>query len=345
MALLALRSCFRKEKDMGRIFLFNDSHGNPKMVEKVVGLIDDMWPGDIVIANGDIAGSRGPKMNELARIYYNVRRAEKDESVLHEAVRKLTGEQICIPHEWIYDATHFGMFRALLAERNTKFRELIDSEITCAIDETLTPLGAAAKKRGVTIYYLPGNGELVPFDVDTSDIKVERTVDPDDFYYNKLARAGRFASDGIQFVPGAKLLPRYSGNILLLSTYLLDKDRKDIAMALGSVGAFGRERVEISKVVVHYPPMIAPLGKSFPFWKYGEVDERRIGALGNILGRLKLRDGAKIFFGHIHLGATDQKMDFYPQFMGWNKTICLDPSRLSVTAKCIWVKPGEIVQI
>lgn len=330
---------------MSRTFVFNDLHGNSQMAKKVVGLIDDMWPGDVVIANGDIAGSRGPKMNELARIYYNVRRAEETESALREAVWKLTGEQICIPHEWIYDATHFGMFRALLAERNTKFRELIDSEIACAINETLTPLGAAAKKRGVTIYYLPGNGELVPFDVDTSNIKVERTVDPENFYYNKLAREGRFASDGVRFVPGVKLLPRCSGNILLLSTYLLDKDQKDIAMALRSVEAFSRERVEISKVVVHYPPMIAPLGKSFPFWKSGEVDERRIGVLGNILGRLKLRDGAKIFFGHIHLGATDQKMDFYPQFMGWNKTIDLEFSPLSVTAQCIWVKPGEMIQI
>ena len=330
---------------MGSIFLLNDLHGNSQMVEKIAGLIDDMYPGDIVIANGDIAGSRGPKMNKLARIYYKVRRAEEVESALHEAVRELTGEQICIPHEWIYDATHFGMFRALLAERNTKFRELIDSEITCAIDETLTPLGAAAKKRGVTIYYLPGNGELVPFDVDTSNIKVERTVDPEDFYYNKLARVGRFASDGIQFVPGVKLLSRGSGNILLLSTYLLDKDQKDIAKALMSVGAFGRERVEISKVVVHYPPMIAPLGKTFPFWKYGEVDERRIGALGDILGRLKLRYGAEIYFGHIHLDATDQKMDFYTQFMGWNKTIDLEFSPLSVTAQCIWVKPGEMIQI
>ena len=330
---------------MSRIFVFNDPHGNSQMVKKVAGLIDNMWPGDIVIANGDIAGSRGPKMNELARIYYNVRRAEKDESVLREAVWKLTGEQICIPREWIYDATHFGMFRALLAERNAKFRELIDSEITCAIDETLKPLGAAAKKRGVTIYYLPGNGELVPFDVDTSDIKVERTVDPEDFYYSKLARVGRFASDGIQFVPGVKLLPRHSGNILLLSTYLLNQDQKDIAMALRSVGAFGPERAEISKVVVHYPPMIAPLGKSFPFWKYGEVDERRIGALGGILGRLKLCYGAEIYFGHIHLDATDQKMDFYPQFLGWNKAIDLEPSRLSVTVKCIWVKPGEMIQI
>lgn len=330
---------------MGRIFLFNDLHGNSQMVKKVAGLIDDMRPGDIVIANGDIAGSRGPKMNKLARIYYNVRRAEETELALHEAVWELTGEQICIPHEWIYDAAHFGIFRALLAERNAKFRELISSEIVDAINETLAPLGAAAKECGATIYYISGNGELVPFDFDTSnDITVEKTISPEGYYYNKLAQAGHFDSVGIQFVPGAKLMPHPDGYVLLLSTYLLDKDESSIKMELESVGAFGHEKVEIAKVIVHYPPMVAPLGNSFQFWNRGEVDVRRINALGEILGWLRLRHGAELYFGHIHLGAGDQRMNQYPPFMGWNKTIYSEDND-PATIKCIWVKPGEVIQI
>ena len=328
------------------MYVLNDFHGNSKLTEDAIRLIREIVkPGDVIIANGDIAGSRGPLMNNLADIYYRVIRSEIDESALYEEVWRLVGERISIPREWVREAAHFGIFRALLAERNAKFRELVSSEIVNAINETLAPLGAAAKECGATIYYLSGNGELVPFDFDTSnDISVEKTISPEGYYYNKLARAGHFDSFGIQFVPGAKLLPHPDGYVLLLSTYLLDKDESSIKMELESVGAFGREKVEIAKVIVHYPPMVAPLGASFGFWKCKEVDKRRIEALDNMLGLLQLRSGAELYFGHIHLGAGDQRMNQYPPFMGWNKTV--GPKGCAqVTIKCIWVKPGEMIQI
>ena len=115
-------------------------------------------------------------------------------------------------------------------------------------------------------------------------------------------------------------------------------------MELESVGVFGQENVAVAKVIVHYPPMMAPLGNSFQFWNRGEVDVRRINALGEILGWLRLCHGAELYFGHIHLGAGDQRMDQYPPFMGWNKTIYSEDND-PVTIKCIWVKPGEIIQI
>lgn len=328
------------------IYVLNDFHGNSKLTEDAIRLIRELVkPGDVIIANGDIAGSRGPLMNNLADIYYRVIRSEIDESALYEEVWRLVGERISIPREWVREAAHFGIFRALLAERNAKFRELVSSEIVYAINETLAPLGAAVKECGATIYYLSGNGELVPFDFDTSnDITVEKTISPEDYYYNKLARAGYFDSFGIQFVPGAKLLPHPDGYVLLLSTYLLDKDESSIKMELESVGAFGHEKVEIAKVIVHYPPMIAPLVDSFPFWKYGEVDVRRIEKLDNTLGLLQLRSGAEIYFGHIHLRAGDRRMDQYDPLMEWNKTV--GPKGCAqVGVKCIWVKPGAMVQI
>lgn len=328
------------------IYVLNDFHGNSKLTEDAIRLIHEIVkPGDVIIANGDIAGSRGPLMNNLADIYYRVIRSEIDESALYEEIWRLVGERISIPREWVREAAHFGIFRALLAEHNARFRELVSSEIVYAIDETLAPLGAAAKECGATIYYLSGNGELVPFDFDTSNgISVEKTINPEDYYYNKLARAGHFDSSGIQFVPGAKLLSHPDGNVLLLSTYLLDKDESSIKMELESVGAFGREKVEIAKVIVHYPPMIAPLGATFGFWKCKKVDKRRIEALDNTLGLLQLRSGAELYFGHIHLGAGDQRMDQYPPFMGWNKAV--GPKGCAkVTIKCIWAKPGKIVQV
>ena len=327
------------------IYVLNDFHGNGKLTEDAIRLMREIVkPGDVIIANGDVAGSRGPLMNNLARTFYEVRRMRADELTLHKEVWRLTGEHFVIPDEWVYKTTHFGMFRALLAKRSEKFGEMICLEVDAAIDETLIPLGEVAMECGASFFCLPGNGEMVPFDLDTANINVERTIDSEDFFYVREANAGRFASAGIQFVPGAKLLHHPDGNVLLLSTYLLDKDESSIKMELESVGVFGRESVAVAKVIVHYPPMMAPLGNSFQFWNRGEVDVRRINALGEILGWLRLCHGAELYFGHIHLGAGDQRMDQYPPFMGWNKTIYSEDND-PVTIKCIWVKPGAMVQI
>ena len=311
------------------VYIANDLHGVDALISNVVAEISKMNEGDILIINGDGAGARGPIMNNVVRLYYEVRRGEINKEALFDAVKDIIGEEPDIPQDWIYYSAHAGIFRKLLSDKYPKFAQCMREELNSVIEETLSQLSEAASKQGVKVIYSPGNGEIVPDDFIIDDIAVEKTVTPDERYYAKLARSGFFEKYDIEYVPYAKAL---SNDSLVIGANLLDLSYADAIAKLVELGI----ALPVTNVIVHYPPTIAPIGRSFSFWSPNRSDIERIGALEKILQAVLDDDkNANIFFGHIHLGAKDERMNSLPSSMGFSLP----------NYRATWVKPGSVIII
>lgn len=310
-------------------YIVNDLHGSKTLIDGLVKEINRFTPDDTLIINGDGAGARGPRMNNLVKIFYEVRRGETDEAELFSAVQEIIGEKPEIEKAWIYDTVHAGLFRKLLADRYEKFADCLRQELLDVLDETLRPISEAAKAHQVRVLYLPGNGEITPDDFSTADISTEIATDPENRFYQKIASGGYFKNFGIEYVPYATEL---ENGAILLSTNLLDLDE---TAALKILEKKGLLRAKFSKVIVHYPPAISPIGGAFSFWTPNKMDIKRSDALHNLLGHLDLTGNAQIYFGHIHLGSNDARMAPYPSTMGFRVK----------EYQCTWVKPGTVLRI
>lgn len=309
-------------------YIVNDLHGNYDLIQQTVDAIMNMAKGDRLIINGDGAGARGPRMNRIVKIFYEVRRGETDISELLSALSEIIGEIPDIPKEWVFESVHAGVFRKLMAEHFAKFNKCMEEELLAVIEETVKPLSEAAKDK-VKIYYLPGNGEMVPNDFSTKDITVEKALPPEQRFYTKLAKDGYFEKYGIHYIGYVSHCVK--SKMALISTNLLDLNPKEAVIMLQTCGLL---KNKLKTVIVHYPPTISPLGSAFGFWTPNKVDVKRIDNLQKILDELQLKD-AKIYFGHIHLGANDPRMDAYPSTMGF----------VGSGFNYTWVKPGAVIKI
>ena len=313
------------------LYVVNDIHGAKKLLEHTLQSMSKMNAGDVLVINGDGAGARGPIMNQIVKIFYEVRRGETAMSALYDEIENVIHERPEIPKEWIYDSVHAGVFRKLMALRYPLFDACMKKEAKEVLEETLLPLSKVAKEKdSIQIVYLPGNGEIVPDDFVVYDITVEKTVTPDKRFYQQLDDDGYFLEFGVHYVKYVRVLPN---GVLLLSTHLLDLPEESIDLLLKGQGAFDKK---FSKVLVHYPPAIAPVGGAFDFWTPNKTDISRTEAVGKIMAKLQLTDDAMVYFGHIHLGANDARMDRYPSSMTF---------LTSGFSGCVWVKPGTVMKL
>ena len=313
-------------------YVVNDLHGAANLIKLTLGAMDEMERGSTLIINGDGAGARGPVMNKIVKIFYEVRRGETDESVLRDTIEKEIGIPcVDIPSAWIYRSVHAGVFRKLMAERYPEtFGRVMRLEAKQVLLDTLVPLSRKAKERGIKLVYLPGNGEIVPDDFDVSDITTEKTVAPEERYYQKLYKDGTFGQFDVTYMPYIDLLDE---DTLLISTHFLDLSYDEMEMFFRRLDLHNSK---ISKVVVHYPPNVAPMGRAFEFWTPNKTDLERIDAVLHILDELDVSSLALVYFGHIHLDANDERMDKYPAVMTF---------RTAAFNYCNWVKPGIPHQI
>lgn len=314
------------------IFTVSDLHGNARLIRKTVESIKRMENGDTLIINGDGAGSRGPSMNKLVKIFYEVRRGETDFEVLVMELERIIGTKMDLPKDWVFNSVHAGIFRALLANHYDAFRHLAEAEVFETLDETLGPISEAANSREVRVFYVPGNGEMTPSDFLTEDISREKALQPEQRFYQRIAREGYFIRLGIEYVPYAYLV---GGNVALIGTNLLDLDAECVGSVMMNSGLLNND---METVIVHYPPAVSPTGKYFDFWNPNSTDVARIDALDRILMRMKTQKSTKLFFGHIHLNANDPRMERYPATIGVGK---IGKANLN----SIWVKPGEVIRI
>ena len=174
------------------MYIVNDLHGDPGLVEQTAKAIGELPRGETLVLNGDCVGSRGPVMNRIARLYYEVRRGETPEKALLNAVAEVIGREPKIPPWWIKESVHSGVFLKLVANRYKAFHDLAMREQFNVLCTTLQPLSMAAQYNDVKLIYLPGNGEIVLDDIITKDITRDRTVELGDRYYQLMARRGCF---------------------------------------------------------------------------------------------------------------------------------------------------------
>ena len=214
-----------------------------------------------------------------------------------------------------------------MAERYEKFRQCTEAEVITVLEGVLQSLSQAANGK-VRILYVPGNGEILPGDFSVNDISIEQALPPEERFYQKIAREGFFGHFGIEYIPYAYNLD----GIALLSTNLLDLGLKEAINILEKCKI--PTGTELRAVVVHYPPAISPIGRTFSFWNPNKVDVLRIDALSKILKELRLQR-TTIFFGHIHLDPDDPRMASYPPIMGFKIN----------EGNAFWVKPGELTEI
>ncbi len=311
------------------LYVVNDLHGAKNLVDQTLEEMDLLDPGSTLIINGDGAGARGPIMNQIVKIFYEVRRGETDMDVLMEALKDVIWVWPAIEPELVFQSVHAGVFRKVMANRFTRFENLMHRETKEVLEATLKPLSAKAQEKGIKIVYLPGNGEIVTDDFVVDDITVERTVQPEDRFYQKLHRDGFFERLGIEYVPYATVID----DTLLISTNLLDMPFSNQEMIMENLVPDWRS---IANVVVHYPPAVAPIGRAFEFWHPNISDLKRTESLADVLDLGDISSLAKVFFGHVHLGPNDERMKRYPRVMGF---------RTSNFDYCYWVKPGCIVKI
>ncbi len=105
------------------MYVVNDLHGAPALIDKTARAIKGLKFDDVLVVNGDGAGSRGSIMNGIVKIYYEVRRGETEWRVLLDSIAEVIGETPIIPQEWVYETVHAGIFRKLLAERYARFAD------------------------------------------------------------------------------------------------------------------------------------------------------------------------------------------------------------------------------
>ncbi len=311
------------------LYVVNDLHGAKNLVDQTLDEMDLLNPGSVLIINGDGAGARGPIMNQIVKVFYEVRRGETDMDALESTIKDAIGVWPWIEPQLVYQSVHAGVFRKVMASRFTAFENLMRKETKEVLDVTLKPLSAKAQDKGIRLVYLAGNGEIVPDDFVVDDITVETTVWPEDRFYQKLHRDGFFAQYGVEYVPYATVID----DTLLISTNLLDMPYSNQESIIEDVM---RGQKNIANVVVHYPPAVAPIGRAFEFWNPNMSDLKRTESLATMLDMADVSSLAKIFFGHIHLGPNDERMKQYPRVMGF---------RTNNFDYCYWVKPGCIVKI
>ena len=80
--------------------IINDVHANEKLLEELWET--DFQPGDILVLNGDIAGSRGPRLNEIVRVYYEVRRGESDNKSLETIIGSIVSRNLTLSDELVF---------------------------------------------------------------------------------------------------------------------------------------------------------------------------------------------------------------------------------------------------
>lgn len=307
------------------IYVVNDMHGNKRIVNGVVSQMQGLHPDDTLIINGDGAGARGPIMNNLVKIFYEVRRKETPKQALLSAIQDIIGEKPKIPDSWIYETVHAGLFRKLMAEKYKAFNGVMEKEIFEALEVTIRPISEVARQRGARVVYLPGNGEIAPTDFSTEDFTKEVTVAPEQRLFNRIARGGYFEQFGIEYIFYATAID----DALLLSTHLLDLDPDAALEQLKAAEALNRT---FRKVIVHYPLEIEEPRQYFNFWTPCKTDIQRSRAIQDIVKRLSLQK-SEVYFGHIHLGGDDPRMNLYPLVKRFN------------TSNSTWVKPGIIIGI
>ena len=304
--------------------IINDIHANEKLLEELWET--DFQPGDILVLNGDISGSRGPRLSEVVKVYYEVRRGESDKKVLETIVGLIVSRDLGLSDELVFKSIHSGTFQKALADKYKSFRNVIEKElrqnlsILEKICEYVIPLG-------VEVFYLSGNGEITALDFDvTGGVDKEVTVSPLERHYNQLALRGVFGEMGLFYANYPRLINE--------DTLVLPIDYVDIWLSENAQSVFDVKRVR--KVITHYPPYDETMLRVFENvmnYEENSLGQARMKAVREILD--KCPNLKMVIFGHVHRGTSKEEVAKLPLSMEFEMK----------QYRCIWNRPGHVYEL
>ena len=302
-----------------KVGVCNDIHSADFLLGEVLCGLQNLSSGDCLIINGDLA-SRGMITNPIVALYYKVKRDEADIMELIELLHKY--DESIILGDLVEESIHSGTFLSELAYQSHPFKQIMEDEIQYNL-KFMKIIGCFANLRGVTVYYLPGNGEVFPLDYDTSEgVDKELLVPEDQRVINRLQRSGVFGEYHVKYID-FPLIIRH--RLALLPLNVIDSD--------DCLDVSESDSRHVTHVVVHYPPAADSMTEFF-----NRIFGYRPNALENhrrnvVSHRLNRFDNANhIYCGHIHTGADEQRSMALPV----SATFEVDGRTVH------WVKPGHL---
>ena len=258
--------------------------------------------GDILIANGDFLGGRGPITNKIVKVFYEVKRGETSKYELQEIFSAVLKTPVFIEDDLVFRAIHSGTFLAEMCRRFDGFNTIVEDETRhniAQLDKISKKIGA----QGGRLVYLPGNGEITISDFDvTSGVDGEKTLPPSERLFNRLAEEKVFSAYGTEYVNQPQVI---QDNTLLIPIDFLDQ------WIDGKTAIPNAEN--IVNLIVHYPPFNPKITdcfyKLFGF-KTNEMDILRMNAVSGIIKCLPNLD--IVVFGHIHPGINKESIEKLP---------------------------------
>ncbi len=300
--------------------VFNDVHADPDLMKRIASL--KVNPGDILVANGDFLGSRGPITNEIVKIFYEVKRGETTKYELQRIFSTVLGKTVFIEESLITKAIHSGTFLAEMCRRHSKFKVIVEDEVRQNLVD-LDRISGKVRAQGGTLIYLPGNCEITISDFDVRNgVNGEKVLPPKERFFNQLAAENAFSSHGTEYVNQPRLIGE--------STLLVPIDFIDEWVE----GAKTLSQVEsITSLIVHYPPyspnVISCFNKLFGY-EPNIMDNLRMYAVSEIIDELPNLE--LIVFGHIHPGISQEAIEKLPTSVIFREKGC----------RLVWNCPGNV---
>lgn len=298
--------------------VFNDIHADPDLTKRILSL--KVSEGDIIVANGDFVGSRGPIANQIVKVYYEVKRGEASKYELEKLFSALIGVPVFIEDDLIFHSVHSGTFLAEMCRRYDKFQAIIEDETLHNLAE-LDRVSKRIEEQGGRLVYLPGNCEISFCDYDiTNGVNCEKTLPPKERLFNRLNKEGAFSNT--EYVNEPKIIGE--------NTLLIPLDFLDEWITKKTVIPYAEKATNL---IVHYPPLNQYIAECFHMlfgYTLNAMDKLRMNAVSEIidcLPNLKI-----VVFGHIHPGITKESTEKLPMSVIFREKDC----------QLIWNSPGNV---
>ena len=305
-----------------KVGVFNDLHAADFLMNEVLRGITRFHPGDVIVANGDLA-NRGMVTNPIVAVYYNVRRGDDTIENLASLIHQYD-DRIQVDEHLVYDSIHSGTFLSELGRRSKTFRKLMEDEVHQNL-KFIKVIGNFASIYGVSVYYLPGNGEVYPLDFDTSNgIEEEKLVSEDQRIINRIAKTGIFEENNVIYVNSLQMIGERT---ILLPLDIIDREEPLMACVTDCVAD------DVTHVICHFPPtaenMTVFFGSLFGY-KPNTLETQRRSTVSAFLERFS--KPLDVYCGHIHPGSDEQRKMSLPV------TATFEVGKNHVH----WVKPGHL---
>ncbi|MBQ3464668.1 metallophosphoesterase [Candidatus Saccharibacteria bacterium] len=282
--------------------IINDVHADPDIIESLLSL--KIKQGDILVANGDLIGSRGKTGNKIVNIFYKVKHGEAPIEELEKTISEVLETKVSIEDELVSKAIHSGTFLAEMCRRYDDFRTIIEDEAQKSLSE-LDRISKRIKEQGGELIYLPGNCEITISDFDiTTGVEIEKTLPPKERLFNRLEAENVFEGHGTKYVNQPEVI---NGNTLLVPIDSLDEwiaEKTTTSIPFPEC---------ITNLIVHYPPYDPiVLDRFYKLFGYqpNEMDNLRMEAVSEIVKSLPNLE--QVIFGHIHPGVDKESLERLP---------------------------------